>query len=390
VKKSFVVSYLLILASLLILMSLSRPVTEKIRGNFIALIAPAWEKLALFKASDRLLHGDESEQKNNLSSEEELSRLQLENQLLNNELQFLTRLLENKETVDSSIQTISKISNEAQTDSTYYQSYIERMKKGLEAKIQAMPGRVIFRSLDTWNSFLWINVGSADNPSPPEKQIIAKNSPAVVGNSIVGVVDYVGPHQSRICLITDSRITPSVRAVRGGVKEMAVGDHLDVVLNAFRRKNNQWMQEHERQTLIKMLKNIKSAMRPGGQSWYLAKGELEGSVQPSGRTSGQILRGTGFNYDFSDEEGSGRDLRTGNLVDNPQDKPVPILKINDLLVTTGMDGIFPPDFKVATVTKIDLLKEGDYYYELEAEPTAGHLDNLSLLFILPPVGYDKD
>jgi cell shape-determining protein MreC len=97
------------------------------------------------------------------------------------------------------------------------------------------------------------------------------------------------------------------------------------------------------------------------------------------------LKGTGFNYDFSDEEGSSRDLRSGQSHARPDDPPIPILKVNDVLATTGMDGIFPPGFEVAVVKKIGLLKEGDYFYELEASPIAGPLDELSLVFVLPPV-----
>ena len=67
-----------------------------------------------------------------------------------------------------------------------------------------------------------------------------------------------------------------------------------------------------------------------------------------------------------------------------------MLKVNDLLVTTGMDGVFPEGLHVATVTKIRPLKEGDYYYQLEAIPTAGNLEEISIVSILPPTGYDPN
>ena len=50
-----------------------------------------------------------------------------------------------------------------------------------------------------------------------------------------------------------------------------------------------------------------------------------------------------------------------------------------------MDGIFPPGFQVATVSSIGLLKEGDYFYDLEARPIVGALEELALVFVLPPV-----
>jgi rod shape-determining protein MreC len=64
---------------------------------------------------------------------------------------------------------------------------------------------------------------------------------------------------------------------------------------------------------------------------------------------------------------------------------MPILAVNDLLITTGMDGIFPPGFQAGIVSKLGVLKEGDYFYDLEAQPIVGALNELSLVFVLPPL-----
>jgi rod shape-determining protein MreC len=194
--------------------------------------------------------------------------------------------------------------------------------------------KVIFRSPTSWGSSLWINAGSDSNTS-----LLQTNSPVVLGDSLVGVVDYVGKKQSRVRLITDSGLTPAVRAVRDFT--------------------------------------------------FLAKGELQGSSEPLWRGKKNTLKGIGFNYDFPDHEGPARDLRTGEIR-GPSSKTetVPIIKLNDLLLTTGMDGVFPAGLRVATVSKVEPLKEGAYTYTIEAAPTAEHLDNLDYLFILPPVGFD--
>ena len=60
--------------------------------------------------------------------------------------------------------------------------------------------------------------------------------------------------------------------------------------------------------------------------------------------------------------------------------------MGDILVTTGMDGVFPADLKIAKVTKIESLKEGDYYYTLEAKPLSKQLEDLSAVIILPALG----
>ena len=53
-----------------------------------------------------------------------------------------------------------------------------------EPSADSMPARVIFRSPSTWNSSLWINIGSEANEAYSQP-IIAKNSPVLLGDSIV-------------------------------------------------------------------------------------------------------------------------------------------------------------------------------------------------------------
>lgn len=222
----------------------------------------------------------------------------------------------------------------------------EILGKDLEKLIgldsEAMPAKVIYRSPGTWDSSLWINLGQDANLHE-DKEIIAKNSPVVAGTSIIGIVDYVGKKQSRVKLITGADLTPSVRAIRSYGKEV----------------------------------------------YPLAKGELQGSCRPLWRREQTVLKGTGFNCDFEDKEGPARDLRTGKPHSPFSKSPaIPIIKQGDLLVTTGLDGIFPAGLSVGRVSRVFPLKEGDYYYELEAKPIAENLDDLYIVQVLPPVQSD--
>ena len=70
----------------------------------------------------------------------------------------------------------------------------------------------------------------------------------------------------------------------------------------------------------------------------MAKGELHGSSKPLWRGYSQVLKGIGFNYDYADAYGPARDLRTGKTTANSPG--ISLLRVNDLLMTTGMDGIF--------------------------------------------------
>lgn len=218
----------------------------------------------------------------------------------------------------------------------------QRILQDIQTQIHGIAAKIIYRSPTVWSSSLWINKGTEDG--------IAKDSPVLSKGSLIGVVDYVGASQSRIRLITDSGLTISVRAAR----------------NASMKEKN----------------FIPTSL--------LAKGELSGSSKPLWRSPGQLLKGIGFNYDYADEEGPARDLRTGapegSLSVNHSE---PLIKLRDILVTTGYDGIFPAGIPVAEVIKIHPLGEGDYFYTLEAKPTADNLDDLSHVLVLPPQGYDK-
>ena len=62
-----------------------------------------------------------------------------------------------------------------------------------------------------------------------------------------------------------------------------------------------------------------------------------------------------------------------------------LVKPGDLLVTTGMDGVFPAGLWVAKVVQVEELREGACTYTLEAKATAGDLDQLSYVSVFPPL-----
>lgn len=320
--------YLQIIAVLLMLMSISRGTAEKIQGTTVAILAPAWEQLnhirGALKHVTNITVSDEDGTV--VYAKEEIRRLKLENQLLSNEVDKLQEILQQEESLASHVTEEMK---------PLIQQHRDDINHVLSLQLLSIPAQVIFRSPSSWNSSLWINVGAHTNHELG-REVIAKNSPVVLGIAVVGVIDYVGNNQSRVRLISDSGLNPSVRAIR----------------------------VHE------------------GKTWYLAKGELRGSIKPLWRKQSQLLKGVGFNYDFPDEEGPARDLRTGEAIGTPK---ISIIQPGDLLVTTGMDGVFPPGLEVAEVTHIDLLKEGDYYYELEATPSVKQLDDLSIVYVIPAI-----
>lgn len=262
----------------------------------------------------------------------EIKRLLIDNHQLGEEILKLKELMEQeyflvrKMLDDELLKGVSKES-------------VERREKEIlslfQLQLESMPAHVIYRPINAWNSSLWVNRGEADNIEWG-RRVIEKNSPVVLGKGVVGVVEYVGKNESRIRLITDPLLPLSIRVKRGNI--------------------------------------------------LLAKGELKGAFLQHFRKPIELLKGIGFNYDFGDMEGPARDLRTGAPFDPKSKLPaVPLVLVGDLLVTTGMDGIFPRGLEVGVVKKIDPLKEGDIGFQIYAEPTVKNLSGLSVLFILPPV-----
>lgn len=325
--------YLQLLAVLLLLLSLPRTRCESMQGVTVAILAPTWNQLSTIKQGIKHLKEETvtNEEGETLYVNEEIQHLQLQNQLLRNEITKLKEFLRQENQLEES------------SEKPLHHLREHEREMIVNKELQSVPAQVIFRSSGSWNTVMWINVGEQHN-TQLEKQVIAKNSPVVVGTTVVGVIDYVGNKQSRVRLITDPSLTPSVRAIR----------EID------------------------------------GKTWYLAKGELKGSFNPQYRTKSNSLAGTGFNYDFSDHEGPARDLRSGAVIGRESGlyPPLQIILTNDLLITTGMDGVFPPGLSVATVSQVNMLKEGDYYYDIEAVPCCGNLDHLSLVSVLPSQGFD--
>ncbi len=282
-REKFPKKYLLIGVTLFLLLSLPPLLIEGIRSKTASLFSPLWRGVRpLFSKAN--------------SSADIIKKLEGENYLLYLELSKLRSYLEQTHYAPEILATSST-------------------KKAI------LPAQVIYRDPSSWGSFIWVNVGKEVNENLPSP-VIEKNSPVLLGNALIGVVDWVGKKESRIRLITDVGLKPSVRVFRKGE--------------------------------------------------YLAKGIVQGAGK------GPLLKGAGFNYDFSDKEGGARELNASLLLEG------------DLLVTTGMDGVFPQGLKVASVSKVYPLHEGAYTYEIEALPIAGNLERVQTVFIIPALVPDHE
>jgi rod shape-determining protein MreC len=234
--------------------------------------------------------------------------------------------------------------------------------------------KVLYHQSSAWHHFLWIDQGSENNQAPFP---LTLNCPAVIGDVVVGVVDYVGKQSSRIRLISDQALHPAVRVVREHPDLSLLAPSIIIIQKAIRQQENLLPKKELSSTLLKLLDCLYASL-PSTSSSRLAKGELQGAISPS---TPNIFRGVGFNYNFTDSEGEARDLRTGQK--NASDAKLPLLLRGDLLETSGLDGVFPKGLKIARITQITPLTEGAASYTITAESLLPQFPDFEYICLLP-------
>ena len=381
--------YLILILFLFSLMSLPAPVSEKIRSVVVCSVAPCWRGLSFIKDAtiDFIKVPLPARGQNSGISLVEADKTSQENLILRSQIDTMREWLLFEDRLKEQLERLKALQKNEREDSVnadFFKRRAEELCAALELQIQAVPAKVIFREPASWSSSVWISVGEKDNGTLGQI-VIAKNSPVLLGSSLIGVVEYVGKTQSRVRLITDAHLNPSVRAIRGKEQNQYVLEHIEALMFALQVRDDVFSAE-EIQGTTHVLSHLKRILGQQVEDKYLAKGALYGSSSPLFRSRSQFLKGVGFNYDFPDEEGPARDLRAGEVYDPLKKREaIGILKAGDLLVTTGLDGVFPAGLRVAIVSKVKSLKEGASSYDIEAVSTAGNLNEINHVFILSPL-----
>lgn len=344
--------YLFLGLILFALLSLPSSLIQRARTAFFVLASP------IFKQASAFVNQQADKEK----------ALEAENHLLHIEIAKLRALLEQK----THGQLLEAQAQKLRLNAKKY----EEIHFLADLSSQAVAASVIYRDPTSTSCSLWIDAGKITN-TLLGKEVIKKNSPVVIGSSVVGAIDYVGKRHARVRLISDSSLQPSVRVARGFAQNRLLLEQIEPLLRTIKANPSLWPKWS---TLTAELEKFKKGLSPEGETLYLAKGIVKGHSTPLWRNSHQRLIGLGFNYDFDDDSGNARELISNTL---------PIIREGDLLVTTGMDGVFPRDLRVATVTKVYPLQEGAYSYKIDATPIVANLDSLQTLFVLPPTGFDE-
>jgi cell shape-determining protein MreC len=372
---------------LLSLLSLPEKVGQNIRSFAVASVSPSWSGLRFIAVKTSKLLGNSAHESKTEALLKHVEDLRRENESLLRQMQSMKDWFFHEQKVEGLLSKIQSIDT-AQSEG-HWKEFLKRRKRQLstllELELQSIPAKVVYREPASWSSFVWINVGNKQNKALG-RQVIAKNSPVLVGNALVGVVEEVKHSECKVRLITDSNLFPAVRAIRGGDQDQFLLGYIEGVAKLLRTRKDLFESEEEEALLFSFLDKLCSSLQKPEATAYLAKGELKGSSLPLWRSRGQLLKGLGFNYDFADEEGPARDLRTGEVVSSRSEKTkMSLLQEGDLLVTSGFDGLFPAGLEVAVVCKIHCLREGASSYEIEARMLLEHFNELVDVVVLPPL-----
>lgn len=218
---------------------------------------------------------------------------------------------------------------------------------------------VIYRDPAYWGSSVWVNIG--------KEQHIQKNSPVLSGNVLVGLVDYVGEKQSRVRLITDVGMQPSVVAVRGGIQAAIVKGLVNDLKQQIEKLSDTYLLEKDKYEKIDQLNSLISSLHCPEESTFSLRGTLSGHGGPLWKEEAFVLHGEGFCM-----------------------MPGQYLHQGDILVTTGLDGVFPPGLLVAEIIQVSAPREGACSYKIKAKSLAKDLAHLSSVFILPPMEFNPN
>ncbi len=309
---------------------------------------------------------------------ERSERLEMENLLLREQCAALQQMILSDDYIARQTNWLLQIQGREKAEPQWTEFFKRRarhLSHRLQQHLQSLPAKVVFRDMRHWGSTMWIDVGEEDNEKIGAK-IVAHNSPVVVGNALVGVIEHVERKRSEVRLVTDAHLVPSIRAVRGEQSHRALLLLIDQLGSILQKRSGLYSSGEEERNAVSALSVLRRSLQQGWGDYYLAKGELFGSSMPLWRSKRAVLNGVGFNYDTADEEGGARDLRTGG--------GVPLLQPGDLLITSGLDGLFPQGLEVGIVGKVKLLREGDCSYDLEAIPVITDFSEIERVSVLPP------
>lgn len=301
----------------------------------------------------------------------------LENQILKSQITYIQEWIFAQQKMDDFILEIKKLEKNQGLSLINQDAQKKRLK--ILGDYIALFGRyaigtIIFKEPFSSSSFAWLNVGELYNQKIGNN-LIQKNSPVVVGDILVGIVEEVFLRHSKIRMVTDPNLVVAVRAIRGKSQSREINRKAYDLLDTLELSQDfNWDQK---ETLKSLLAELHTNLEKEGQDRFYAKGEVYGAEFSPFYSYDHTLIGDGFQMQVQS--------KSSKFLQTPDGFKEVVIKRGDLLETTGLDGIFPKGLKVAIVTEIAPSKLGRLAYKIKAKSLIEKLQDIQYVQILPPI-----
>jgi cell shape-determining protein MreC len=302
--------------------------------------------------------------------------LSLENQILKSQISYIREWIAAQQKVEEFFSEMKKLEKTEKLMLVNQESQKKRFKilaDYVNLFSRHAFAKIILKEPFSSSSFAWVNVGELYNQKIGY-QLVQKNSPVVVGDVLVGVVEEVFLHHAKIRLITDPNLVIAVKSARGksqlkvmNEKALELLDTLELV------EDFGWEKKQELKDLIA---ELHVNLDREGQDRFYAVGEVYGAEYSPFFAFHNSLVGEGFHFQAKSKESTG--------FSNMEGFKEIVIKKGDLLETTGLDGIFPEGLKVAIVTDTSTSKFGRLTYEIKAKSLIANIHEIEYVQILPP------
>ncbi|MBI5273805.1 MAG: hypothetical protein HY860_01980 [Chlamydiales bacterium] len=343
-KSAIFSSYFSLGISLFLLFNLPISITDSFRNTTIYLMN---QPLKLFQ----WIHLFPKEK----VDKEEYDSLKTENFLLKSEIKEIGDYLKEQSILEELVVQLDNL--DVNVNKKQWKIKEELIIKRLFYLCKSVRAKVIFREPVSWGSFIWINKGEEENKRLSQT-VIAKNSPVVIGDKVVGVVEEVFLKRSKVRLITDENLHISVCSHRGSYQK----DEIVTAIESLQRFTE------EEEELKQVLNRYKNKLDTKQDHVMIARGEVSGFSQPLWSVKKSFLKGIGF-----------------HPILNKYKHESNFFQVGDLLLTSGLDGVFPEGLIIGSVKTVLPLSEGSFYYQMEVQPSILYLESVTNVMVLPPV-----
>lgn len=233
------------------------------------------------------------------------------------------------------------------------------------------PGWILYRPSTPGSCIVWIKTL---NP-------VQKGSAVIIGDCVVGFIDVVHGLCARLRLVTDTRSKVAVEIKKASaLHKEGIGDvsasmkalSMDVSYWQFLAEHGLFQDSSRALEIQKLLKDLQKEL-------YSDRALESTSLQGLLRGSPNFWR---YGQNHLVAEGFYRQIEISETSFKPNSNPI---EPGDLLVTSGLDGRYPPGLRVGYVSGVRAQDPANTLFEVEASSALADFSKEKWVWVLPPM-----